>query len=118
MSELVPFLGHIGVEKLVCNDVISGAKGKHFVRVLANSAPRPIPACQGGPGGSCAFEDFQKLVADGMETYGDFHGVCGNKTKKEKGGIGGGKDKKGKKGKKGDDEKNSGFDAWRFVGDW
>ncbi len=80
MSDLVPFLGHVGLEKMTCSR--SGVDGD-FVRIIANTAPRPIPNCQGGPGASCPFDMFQELVAAGMEKYGDFHGVCGylpNKT--------------------------------------
>ncbi|KAJ8607206.1 hypothetical protein MRB53_040466 [Persea americana] len=87
MSELIPFLGHVGMEKMTC-DATSGGVGtlekpQEFVRVIANTAPRPIPSCQDGPGASCSLREFQKFVDRGMEKYGDFHGVCG-KNKKDK----------------------------------
>ena len=75
MSELIPFLGHLGFELVECTD------GKEYIRVLANSAPRPIPRCQGGPGASCPLVEFTKLVSDGMSQYGDLHSVCGNSSK-------------------------------------
>lgn len=76
MAELIPFLGHIGMEKMTC-DASSGAPaGTEFVRVIANSAPRPIPACQQGPGASCALHDFLDFVNANLETYGDFERVC------------------------------------------
>ena len=85
MAELIPFLGHIGIEKMTC-DRSSGARGDEdadglteWVRVISNSAPRPIPRCQSGPGASCGFEEFGKFVSDGLERYGDFNGVCGVK---------------------------------------
>lgn len=82
MAELIPFLGHVGMEKLSC-DASSGALGgaTDFVRIVANSAPRPIPQCQNGPGASCLFDDFKAFVAWGMDEFGDFHGACGEHKK-------------------------------------
>lgn len=94
MSELIPFLGHIGIEKMTCDAGLSGAPAGEtdFVRIIANMAPRPIPSCQNGPGASCGFADFAAFVDGGLEKYGDFHKVCGKHNKK-------GKPKKGKDGK-------------------
>lgn len=99
MAELIPFLGHVGIEKLTCGrrrgalslreDVVGredlgGAEGDgeeddgEYIRIIANSAPRPIPLCQDGPGASCGFDRFRELVRVGMDMYGDFDGVCGN----------------------------------------
>lgn len=75
MSELIPFLGHIGIEKLTCKDPEADHE---YIRIIANSAPRPIPTCQDGPGASCGFHQFVDYVNAGMATYGDFDGVCGN----------------------------------------
>lgn len=84
MAELIPFLGHVGIEKMTC-DASSGAiDGTEFVRIIANTAPRPIPKCQDGPGASCEFHDFRDIIEEGMETYGDFHGVCGAHKKNGK----------------------------------
>jgi hypothetical protein len=77
MSDLIPFLGHVGLEKMVCGKE-AGMEGE-FVRVIANSAPRPIPDCQEGPSASCALDEFSRLVGEGEERYGDFHGVCDKK---------------------------------------
>lgn len=93
MSDLIPFLGHVGMEKMVCDtpsEAHGGTEKTEYVRFIANTAPRPLPLCQSGPGASCPLEEFQKIVNAGLEKYADFDGVCGNK-----------KDKKGKKGKKG-----------------
>ena len=40
MSDMVPFLGHVGLESMTCrrSDV-----EQDFVRVIANSATRPMP---------------------------------------------------------------------------
>ncbi|KAH9222651.1 histidine acid phosphatase-like protein [Leptodontidium sp. 2 PMI_412] len=79
MAELIPFLGHVGIEKLTCNAVSLDSEGDHeYIRIIANSAPRPIPHCEDGPGASCNFDDFVELIRRGMEEYGDFDGVCGN----------------------------------------
>jgi hypothetical protein len=82
MAELIPFLGHVGVEKSTCSGISiglgEGEGKKEFIRVIANSAPRPIPSCQDGPGASCAFDEFTGIVRRGMEVYGDFDGICGN----------------------------------------
>jgi hypothetical protein len=50
MAELIPFLGHVGIEKLTC-DRPDGGEGE-YIRIIANTAPRPIPQCQDGPGAS------------------------------------------------------------------
>jgi len=75
MAELIPFLGHVGIEKLTCD---RGDGDGEFIRIIANSSPRPIPKCQAGPGASCEFDQFMELVEQGMMVYGDFDGVCGN----------------------------------------
>lgn len=82
MAELIPFLGHVGIEKLTCD---RGKGDKEFVRIIANSAPRPIPTCQDGPGASCSFDRFEELIRNGMEIYGDFDGICGNDKKEDDG---------------------------------
>jgi hypothetical protein len=88
MAELIPFLGHVGIEKLTCKEVSMDHKEeKEYIRVIANSAPRPIPRCQGGPGASCPFDEFTQIVRRGMEVYGDFDRVCGNDEEEDFGGV-------------------------------
>ncbi|KAG9234152.1 histidine phosphatase superfamily [Amylocarpus encephaloides] len=77
MTELIPFLGHVGIEKLTC-DIPGGQKPSEYIRIIANSAPRPIPDCQDGPGSSCNFDRFTEIVELGMQVYGDFDGICQN----------------------------------------
>ena len=48
-----------------------------WVRLIANSAPRPIPRCQGRPGASCGFRALERFVREGLEVDGDLEGVCG-----------------------------------------
>jgi len=90
MAELIPFLGHVGIEKMTCKRAGGGLgvadenEKMEYVRIIANSAPRPIPGCQDGPGASCSFDGFQALVGEGMRIFGDFDGVCGNNEDDEK----------------------------------
>lgn len=82
MSELIPFLGHVGIEKLTCSGRSPDSRDdREYIRVLANSAPRPIPKCQDGPGASCSFDKFTALIEQGLEEYGNFDGICKNKVK-------------------------------------
>jgi len=79
MAELIPFLGHVGIEKLTCNAIsLDPEDDQEYIRIIANSAPRPIPRCEDGPGASCKFDRFTEIVREGMEEYGDFDGICGN----------------------------------------
>lgn len=86
-SQILPFLGHVGIERLECADgaVNSPTEGGGvqslwnsgaFVRVLVNGAPIPIPECQDGPGESCALADFKEFVERRAGLYGDFVGAC------------------------------------------
>ncbi|CAI6013635.1 unnamed protein product [Clonostachys chloroleuca] len=86
MSDLIPFLGHVGMEKMTCERPAkkSGQTEKQdYVRFIANTAPRPLPLCQSGPGASCPFKEFKKIISAGMEKYGDFDSVCKNEKEDE-----------------------------------
>ncbi|KAL1940701.1 hypothetical protein VTO73DRAFT_7742 [Trametes versicolor] len=87
-SEILPFLGHVGIERLQCGnatiDSASGGAGAEdvgedgaYVRVLVNGAPIPVPECQDGPGASCALASFGEYIAQRAAVYGDFIGACG-----------------------------------------
>lgn len=76
MSDLIPFLGHVGMEKMTCS--IRPGVEEDFVRVISNTAPRPIPDCQDGPGASCRMDQWVDMIAKGAEKYKDFDKVCGN----------------------------------------
>ena len=68
-SRLVPFSGHMTVEKLECF-------GKESVRVLVNDALQPLKFC-GGVDGVCALEAFVKSQVYARENgQGDF-AKCG-----------------------------------------
>ncbi|CAI6341311.1 unnamed protein product [Periconia digitata] len=77
MSDLIPFLGHVGMEKMTCErGALSGDGSGQFIRFIANTAPRPIPNCQSGPGASCPIETFNEIIGDGAKKHEDFHQVC------------------------------------------
>lgn len=77
-NEIIPFLGHVAVERLECitQHSLTEADTKPFVRVLLNETPKPLPDCDGGPGGTCALKDFLKYVKRRRDTFGDFEEVC------------------------------------------
>ncbi|GAA5988003.1 hypothetical protein JCM10908_002024 [Rhodotorula pacifica] len=86
-SHLLPFLGHVAIERLSCNapateeeHVASARRQRHkkdeYIRVLVNGAPQPLGECQDGPGGSCKMDEFAKFVEWRMELYGDIQGAC------------------------------------------
>nr|KAK5446054.1 hypothetical protein LTR18_003973 [Exophiala xenobiotica] len=79
MSDLIPFLGHVGMEKLTC-DASSGRAGV-YIRVIANTAPRPIPFCQDGPGASCPMSEWVDFIAQGAEEFKDYKKVCKKEPK-------------------------------------
>ncbi|KAF2452136.1 histidine acid phosphatase-like protein [Karstenula rhodostoma CBS 690.94] len=82
MADLIPFLGHVGMEKMACErGAVSGDGPGEFIRFIANTAPRPIPDCQTGPGASCPLGDFEALIGKGAERHKDFHKVCDKKNK-------------------------------------
>ncbi|VDC01405.1 unnamed protein product [Peniophora sp. CBMAI 1063] len=68
-SKLVPFSGHMTVEKLDCS-------GKESVRVLVNDAVQPLEFC-GGVDGVCELEAFVESQVYARENgQGDFE-LCG-----------------------------------------
>jgi hypothetical protein len=48
-----------------------------YIRIIANTAPRPDPELSEWAGSELHFDKFVELVGRGWE-YGDFDGVCGN----------------------------------------
>ncbi|KAF2998911.1 hypothetical protein E8E13_005712 [Curvularia kusanoi] len=86
MADLIPFLGHVGMEMMTCDrGAVNGDGPGDFIRFIANTAPRPIPSCQDGPGASCRFKDFRKMIGKGAKKHRDFHKVCDKKGGKGKG---------------------------------
>jgi acid phosphatase len=71
-SRIIPFLGHIGLERLTCT-----SHNTSFVRAIANETPFPIPGCESGPGASCPTHDFYALMKRKEAAFGDIEKACG-----------------------------------------
>ncbi|GAA5947629.1 hypothetical protein JCM3765_001008 [Sporobolomyces pararoseus] len=85
-SHLLPFLGHITIERLACDvQEFSGGDDEEegetvdYVRVVINGAPQALPYCNDGPGRSCKLEEFAQHVKDRVEMYKDQEGACKKK---------------------------------------
>jgi acid phosphatase len=91
-SDILPFLGHVALERLECPGLQAPNSGNStagnstsgeetsatsFVRALVNGAPIPFPACQDGPGASCALGEFVGYIQERAQRYGDFDAACG-----------------------------------------
>lgn len=69
-SHVLPFLGHVALERIRCDDDSS------YVRAIVNGAVQTLDDCQDGPGGSCPLNKFSEYVKQRMELFGDFKGAC------------------------------------------
>ncbi|KDE07625.1 hypothetical protein MVLG_02088 [Microbotryum lychnidis-dioicae p1A1 Lamole] len=70
-SHLLPFLGHIALERLSCK-----GDDTDYMRILVNGAPQKVPACHHGRGGSCPLDEWAEYVQERQELYIDFEGAC------------------------------------------
>lgn len=52
-------------------------RDESFVRVNVNDGIVAVPGCDGGPGRSCAMEDFVERVGRRGREAGEFGEVCG-----------------------------------------
>ena len=73
-SEIVPFLGHIVLERFDCSSK-TNSNGS-FIRVLVNESPKPLPGCDSGPGASCPFDQYMDYVKDRDDLFDDFSKAC------------------------------------------
>jgi hypothetical protein len=84
-SHLLPFLGHITIERLACDvQELSGddddeGSTEDYVRIVINDAPQALPYCNDGPGNSCGLEEFAQHIKDRVEMYKDQEGACKKK---------------------------------------
>lgn len=69
-SRIMPFLGHVGLERLHCAD------SPDSVRLIVNESPVSIPGCQDGKGGTCPLKDFEDLIESRKKIYHDFETGC------------------------------------------
>lgn len=74
-SHVLPFLGHVAIEKLTCG---SHKHPQDYARILVNGAAQPLPRkdLADGPGESCRMDRFTEYVRERMEMFGDFEGAC------------------------------------------
>ncbi|KAI0597534.1 histidine acid phosphatase [Biscogniauxia sp. FL1348] len=75
-SHILPFLGNLAIERLDCNGSYGFADGDYY-RVLANSAPQPLPLCADGPGTSCSRAGFEAYVREREDLFAGFSEKCG-----------------------------------------
>ncbi|GAA5874082.1 hypothetical protein JCM3774_001601 [Rhodotorula dairenensis] len=80
-SHLLPFLGHVAIERLSCDAAPGSRPGRRhrkeeYIRVMVNGAPQALGECQDGPGDSCKMDEFAKFVERRMDLYGDIKGAC------------------------------------------
>ncbi|CAO1619952.1 unnamed protein product [Sympodiomycopsis kandeliae] len=75
-SHVLPFLGHVSIERLECGN--RGSEKGSFARVIVNGAAQKLPRKElaDGPGGSCKLDRFEKYVQERAELYGDFEAGC------------------------------------------
>lgn len=75
-SHVLPFLGHVSIERLECGSKAT-EKGT-FARVIVNGAAQRLPRDElaDGPGGSCKMDRFEEYVKERAELYGDFEAGC------------------------------------------
>lgn len=73
-STILPFLGHVGLERLTCSD-------GDFVRLIVNEDPMPIPDCQNGPGRTCPLKSFKALIEKRRSIFDDFQEGCKKENK-------------------------------------
>lgn len=71
-SHVLPFLGHVALERIHCSRAENGS----YIRAVVNGAVQPLDDCQSGPGQSCPLDDFAKYVEQRVKLYGDFEAAC------------------------------------------
>ncbi|GHJ85260.1 hypothetical protein NliqN6_1662 [Naganishia liquefaciens] len=83
-SELVPFLGHVALERFSCGVQLTGVAGERksddYVRAMVNGKFEKMIGCEDGLEGSCKWDTFSSWVDDRIERFGAWDEVC---TKKD-----------------------------------
>jgi acid phosphatase len=77
-SHVLPFLGHVALERMRCDDK------EDYVRAIVNGAVQKLDHCQSGPGKSCPIEQFASFVEGRMKEYGDIDTACKAKDEDDK----------------------------------
>ena len=81
-SNIFPFLGNVGIERLNCSasygfDALKQSSGNIFYRALWNNAPQQLPTCADGPGDSCSAKGLQAFLTERSSLFGGFSQKCG-----------------------------------------
>ena len=81
-SNIFPFLGNVGIERLNCSasygfDALKQSSGDIFYRALWNNAPQQLPTCADGPGESCSAQGLQTFLNERQQIFGGFSQKCG-----------------------------------------
>lgn len=79
-SNILPFLGNIGIERMECSGTQNGFDEGVYFRVLVNEAVKPLIGCRDGPGDSCSADKFAEFISEKGKRFGDFGGICGNSS--------------------------------------
>jgi acid phosphatase len=69
-SHVLPFLGHVAVERIHCEDK------KDYIRAIVNGAVQKLDHCKSGPGSSCPMQQFADFVEGRMKEFGDIDSAC------------------------------------------
>ncbi|KAH6902079.1 histidine phosphatase superfamily [Coprinopsis sp. MPI-PUGE-AT-0042] len=71
-SHVVPFLGHITVERFHC----TLPEEKDYVRVVVNGRKESMGGCDDGLDGSCEYHKFKTWVRERESVYGEWRERC------------------------------------------
>ncbi|KAL7420078.1 hypothetical protein Q5752_005043 [Cryptotrichosporon argae] len=76
-SHLIPFLGHVALERFTC----PGAHGRHgarddYVRAVVNGKHEVMGGCEDGVDGSCRWDTFADWVEARAQRWGAWESVC------------------------------------------
>jgi hypothetical protein len=74
-SQIVPFLGHITLERFACTH----PEEKEYVRVLVNGKQERMGGCDDGLEGACEYGRFKEFVKHREEVYGGWKELCEKK---------------------------------------
>lgn len=71
-SELVPFLGHIAIERLHSES----GDNQDYVRVLVNGKMERMPGCEDGLDGTCKWDTWEQWLQTRKDTFHGFEKIC------------------------------------------
>ncbi|KAK4057218.1 hypothetical protein OIO90_001713 [Microbotryomycetes sp. JL221] len=76
-SHLLPFGGHLALERLECDSKYhKHVKDHDVIRIIVNGAVQKLPHCQDGPGHGCPVKAFGKFIEERVKLYGNLTQGC------------------------------------------